>query len=849
MKIKLLIGLLVVVIPVVYLFSIQDEITESGIDVSTAIETTNKPDIGFLPADEMPATFNALSSGTAYGIAVPGRMVTPQATYKMLNPELQDSLTAMIDTTPKFRKGGFRYEELSDDEKNKLQDRSLKPGGNENKSLVSSISAGGQLTNSANNGGFIFIPADPHGAAGPNQVVNVFNTSIEFYDKDGSNGSSRSLESFFAPVSPLNFTFDPKVLYDQYEDRFVVVTLERQDTAGGDPDNTSRVLVAVSATSDPNGAWFMTAFNSEVFINGADRWFDYPGFAVDEEVIYLTGNMFGYGNAGTFGGVRMWMIDKTTFYAGGGATVIGPLDPFAGGGFEVTSQPAHTYGNPPAGMGTYLMGYSRLSDGTNEFWQFVRVDNPTGAVSFTQGFIFVGDIEPPTAGALPSAPQSGTGLTVQTNDPRALDAVWRDGQLFTSATIESGSQVGETSASWYVFDANGGGVVTNDFGIIDGEDIAAGTFTFFPSIAVNADGGIGVGFSASSPSIFPGSYFAMRSPADAAGTMRGSQVIRPGTDFYHRTFGGTNRWGDYSAVAVDPNDECFWVYNKHAVTRSSGATSENGLYETAFGEFCNIPPAVGVETIAVNDGQTVTTLVGGATSVLDNDSDADADDTISAVLTSGPTEASAFNLNANGTFSYTHDGGNNASDAFTYNACDDGSPQECTSSQVSISITLSDSPPTAVADSYTVNEDSGTTSLDVTDNDTDPDGGPLNITAVGSASNGTAAQNGNNINYTPNDDYCGSDAFTYTLNGGSGATVNMTVDCVNDDPVAVNDAASTNEDELVAVSVLNGDSDVDAGDTLSVTSCSNASNGSVNRNGNNCEFTPAQDFNGQGTFD
>ncbi|MCX7555229.1 cadherin-like domain-containing protein, partial [Marinicella sp. S1101] len=105
----------------------------------------------------------------------------------------------------------------------------------------------------------------------------------------------------------------------------------------------------------------------------------------------------------------------------------------------------------------------------------------------------------------------------------------------------------------------------------------------------------------------------------------------------------------------------------------------------------------------------------------------------------------------------------------------------------------------------------------------------------------------------PAQDFNGQGTFDYAISDGQGGTasasVTVTVTAVNDDPVAVNDAASTNEDELVAVSVLNGDSDVDTGDTLSVTSCSNASNGSVNRNGNNCEFTPAQDFNGQGTFD
>ncbi|MCB1582073.1 MAG: tandem-95 repeat protein [Xanthomonadales bacterium] len=814
------------------------------------LNSNNMPQVGVLPDEETPDNFQPLPSGSEYGIALPGRMYKPLATYQTLSPELQGKLTVEMDTTPKFRKGGFRYEKLSPEELAWMKSKGpeFEAG---NKSLVSSISAGGQVTNASNNGGFIFIPADPHGAAGPNQVVNVFNTTIEFYDKDGTNGSTRSLETFFAPVSPLNFTFDPKVLYDQYEDRFVVITLERQDTAGGDPDNTSRVLVAVSATSDPNGAWFMHAFNSEVTISGTDRWFDYPGFAVDEEVIYITGNMFGYG-AGGYGGVRLWMIDKSGFYAGGAVSVIGPLNPYAGGGSSITTQPAHTYGTTPTGMGTYLMSYSRLASGGTEFWQTVRVDNPLGAVSFTQQYVAVGDIEP-NGSALPSAPQSGTGLTLETNDPRVLDAVWRAGQVFTTATIESNTDLGETSASWLVFDANGGAIALDDFGVIDGEDISAGTFTFFPSIAVNADGGIGVGYSASSPSIFPGSYFSVRSPSDASGTMRQAEAIRPGTDFYHRTFGGTNRWGDYSAVAVDPNDECFWVYNKHAVTRNGGGASENGLYETAFGEFCNQNPNAVNDSITVTEGGSASVLDGGSGTVLNNDTDPDSADSLLVALVSGPVDAAGFTLNANGTFNYNHNGDEAPTDSFTYNACDDGTPVKCTQATVNININAVDDSPTAVADTDTVDENSSNNVITVLDNDTDPDGGPLQVTNVAQPANGSTTFTASNVSYTPDPDYCNdgltTDDFTYTINGGSIATVQVSVTCqVNLDPIAVNDNATTDEDTLVSVAVLNNDNDPDVGDTLSVTSCSGASNGSVVLNGNNCDFTPSANFNGMAGF-
>ena len=169
--------------------------------------------------------------------------------------------------------------------------------------------------NAANSGSYS-IPPDPIGAAGLAHVLSVVNTSIEWHLKDGTQQFSDQLEDFFAPqfFAPVNNTFDPKVIYDQHAGRFVVVTLERTDdgdsTATGDAGDSSRILVAVSDDSDPNGTWSYFAINAKTTIGGIDRWADYPGFAVDEEAIYITNNMFRFGPTGTFGGVRLWIIPK-----------------------------------------------------------------------------------------------------------------------------------------------------------------------------------------------------------------------------------------------------------------------------------------------------------------------------------------------------------------------------------------------------------------------------------------------------------------------------------------------------------------------------------------------------------
>jgi hypothetical protein len=77
--------------------------------------------------------------------------------------------------------------------------------------------------------------------------------------------------------------------------------------------------------------------------------------------------------------------------------------------------------------------------------------------------------------------------------------------------------------------------------------------------------------------------------------------------------------------------------------------------------------------------------------------------------------------------------------------------------------------------------------------------------------------------------------------------VTITINGVNDAPVAVNDSAITDEDTPVIIDVLNNDSDID-GDTLTMDSVTQGTNGSVANNGGNVTYTPAIGFNGTDSF-
>ncbi|RMF56368.1 MAG: T9SS C-terminal target domain-containing protein, partial [Calditrichaeota bacterium] len=144
---------------------------------------------------------------------------------------------------------------------------------------------------------------------------------------------------------------------------------------------------------------------------------------------------------------------------------------------------------------------------------------------------------------------------------------------------------GQTTAHWFKLNTDATGFASfADQGDIGGEDIAPGTFTFFPSVAVNKKDEVKFGFSASAATIFAGAFVTGRQPGDAPGTVQGAETVHAGEDSYVRTFGGSrNRWGDYSGIAVDPDNDKFWVFNEFADTRGTPTGGgEDGRWGTAW---------------------------------------------------------------------------------------------------------------------------------------------------------------------------------------------------------------------------------------------------------------------------
>ncbi|MEM7028696.1 MAG: Ig-like domain-containing protein [Chloroflexota bacterium] len=166
-----------------------------------------------------------------------------------------------------------------------------------------------------------------------------------------------------------------------------------------------------------------------------------------------------------------------------------------------------------------------------------------------------------------------------------------------------------------------------------------------------------------------------------------------------------------------------------------------------------------------------------------------------------------------------------------------------------VRVTISNEPPVAVDDTAITDEDQAIT-IAVLNNDHDPNNDDLTIKNISNPAHGTATKNGTRIIYTPDPDFFGDDQFTYQADDGddsSSATVFVTVDAVNDAPLAEADTASLDEDSTVVISVLENDSDSDGHlNNSSLTVTTQPSHGSVtlNRSAGQLTYTPDPDYHG-----
>ena len=404
-----------------------------------------------------------------------------------------------------------------------------------------------------------WTPPDPTLAVGPNHIVSTVNSAVAFYDKSGNELFFARLDStgspgFFEEIGAGSFCFDPKCFYDHNEDRFVIMALEYYT-------DESWITIAVSDDSDPNGVWYKYRTPSVISIGDSTYWADYPGFGFDHRVYTVTSNLFLLSGDGPgFGGIFYRLYNKNQMLQGLPVT-FNDLTHSGGG-----AQCAVHHGDP---VGPFFVSLASQSS-----MRIQAVRSPQLGVP--QLFTAVVPV-PSHGGAPPNAPNPGG--TISTLDGRLMNVYWRDGDLVFAHAVESD---GISEIRWYHIDT---GDWPGAFGPLPPDptlvqsgaiELSGSQAGFFPAVAMNVFGDIGMVFGQCDPSTNPSVHITGRSANDPPGEMGLPQVV------VESPSGADGRWGDYFDMVIDPvDDTTFWYI---------GEWEAGGGWRTWIGSFEITPP-------------------------------------------------------------------------------------------------------------------------------------------------------------------------------------------------------------------------------------------------------------------
>ena len=395
-------------------------------------------------------------------------------------------------------------------------------------------------------------PPDTTGAVGPQHVMTTLNSDIQIQTRAGAVLSKIQLEQFWEPAGPIReFATDPHVLYDPAADRWITCAL-------ADPDlTTSALLVGVSNTGDPTGAWslYRIDLDPDRALTG-----DYPLLGFNDNWVVATVNMY---RRSTFMRSQIYVFAKSEFYGGGSATPHFTM-------FTNTNDtwlPVLDLDHVPNRM--FLVEDYAGPDGklaVSEIQGEVGSEKFLPERGFVEAQLTWAEESPVRNGNF--APQLGTGARIDMGDARMQSCVLRSSVIWCTHTVFLPANGPTRSAvQWIGFDPNSYQV--RQFGRID--DPGAASFYAYPSIAVNKNNDVLIGFSRFSATQYPSADFVMRAGTDPMNTMGPDTVIKAGEALYVSTRPGGNRWGDFSGTMVDPTDDLtFWTIQEYG----AGATAE-----------------------------------------------------------------------------------------------------------------------------------------------------------------------------------------------------------------------------------------------------------------------------------
>jgi len=396
-------------------------------------------------------------------------------------------------------------------------------------------------------------PPDTTGAVSANYVMSVSNDAIVIQDRSGTTLKTTNLNSFWTAAfgSAITPAWDPNVRYDPYADRWILVDMGAYGLSG------SSMLIAVSATNDPRGTWYLR----RVLSDSTTTTFDHPRVGFSKNWIVVTGNQVQNASPNNFLYSVVYVYNKADLYANGSL----PPQEFSNLTTAFTLTPALTYDNTIDTM--YLMAnYNGNSGGQG----YLSLSTITGTVN--SPVLNLNAVFPSTSSTWAStvsqnfAPQLGSAQKIGVFDARMNTVVYRNGSLWATHTVfVPAASPTRSAVDWWQVATDG---TVQQFGRL--EDTGGTYFYTYPSLAVNVNGDMLVGYSRMSSNSYGSGAYAFRAAADPTGTLRQEYVMSSGQGGGQNTYvrldgNGINRWGDYSATQVDPvNDTDFWTVQEYA---------------------------------------------------------------------------------------------------------------------------------------------------------------------------------------------------------------------------------------------------------------------------------------------
>lgn len=411
-------------------------------------------------------------------------------------------------------------------------------------------------------------PPDTMGAAGQNHFMMLINGRYKAFNKNGTVAQNLSEGTFFSnagysggsPSQPV--AGDPRVVFDPLSGRWFALNFTGAST-------NNRIVLAVSETANPTGAWKSVAIQTTGGTFG-----DFPTMGIDANGVYISTNNFTSGGSFT-NQVHLFSLTKNSLlWSGAGSPSLAGLTShqnISANTFGFALQATNNFSVNQSGTSAQVIAVSNTAFGQ---YKAFDVNNTTGTTTLGA----VTTVNASSSWNFPvNGAQPGGSVNIDTGDDRiGSSAVQVGNLLYFAHSITPTSGITNTAAvRWGVLDVTTNALVQQ--GVIQ----SATRSYYYPSIAVNELGEAVISFSGSGGGAgdFISTY-AVVSTNSGSLSFGAPTLLSAGTRNYSGFDGSPFRWGDYSSTTIDPADTgIFWTIQERASSTADAGTG-TGDYVT-----------------------------------------------------------------------------------------------------------------------------------------------------------------------------------------------------------------------------------------------------------------------------